>query len=779
MNKLLILFFTLWFSAFLKAQNNYPNVINYTINLEITDFAGASVSGSTVLQFSADGNNLGVISLDLLALDIDSIVSDDFDVISYTYNDTLIEITPSVEITPTDTFYMAVYYHGHPVIDPSGWGGFYFTADRAFNLGVGFEDVPHNYGRVWFPCVDNFTDRATYNCNITVLENHMAICGGELLNVTEVENGKHTYQWFLSDEIPTYLASVAVGNYSLVEHTYHGIEGDIPVELYVYPTSVGNVAGTFINLDTIISIFEHKFGPYRWQRVGYVAVPFNSGAMEHATNIALPTFAITGNTSYQDLIAHEFAHHWFGDLITCSTAADMWINEGWATYSESIFREFLFGRINMLNYRRDYHSEVLRYAHIEDGGFLSLNAIPIDKTYCTTAYEKGASVAHALRGYLGDELFFNAITALLEEYRFNAISSEQMRDFLTNYTGVDLTDWFDGWVFSPGFPHYSIDSVTTVTNSKSYDVTVYVKQKLRGKTEFINSNRVPITFIDENFNDTTCWVYFDGETGNASFQLTFNPVFSFCDYYETISDATIDQHMFLKNTNTQNLAKCYIRIKPLTLSADSVFIRITHNWVPPDTMKTKIPGIFLANNRYWTVEGNFVANSTMKAEFQYGNAANSSVTGYLDNDFINNSLDSLVLMYRSSKAVEWQIVESTNSTVVKRITTENLLSGEYALGIKNWDAWIKVPEVTKNNNSVMKVSPNPAQSIIRISFDKFVSGILRITDISGNIVYSASIENKNLFTLNLCHLTDGIYFIQFIDTDNSVDCSKLIINKTF
>jgi len=775
MKKYLLISILLILAAAGFSQQHYPDVVNYEINLDISDFNEQTISGYTELTITTTDENIELLALDLLRLSLDSVRSEDLSIGEVQYNDSLLLVEISPALQSGDTVQLRVYYHGTPVIDPSGWGGFYFNGQRAYNLGVGFEDIPHNYGRVWFPCVDNFTDRATYRCKITVLENHTAVCGGLLINTGDPQDGKRTFEWFLGDEIPTYLASVAVGEYSLAEHTYHGMERDIPVQIWVYPTQLNSVAGTFVHLDSIVSIYEHTFGPYAWERIGYVSVPFNSGAMEHATNISLPYFAFSGNTSYEDLVAHEFAHHWFGDLITCSTAEDMWINEGWATYCESVYREFLYGRTNMLNYRREYHSEVLRYAHIEDGSFLTLNDIPIDRTYCTTAYEKGASVAHALRGYLGDDLFFGAITAFIQANRFNDVSSYEMRDFLTTYTGIDMSDWFDAWVFTPGFPHYSIDSVTTVENGGGYQSTVYVKQKMRGRNFMANSNKVPVSFLNAQYSDTTCFVFFDGETGSAVFQLNEEPKLVMCDYHETISDATIDQNLWLKNTNTVNLSRLYVRIKPTQLSADSIYIRITHNWVPPDTMQTQIPGLFLANNRFWLIEGDFNQHSVMKGEFQYGNTTVSSLNGYLDNEFINNSLDSLVLMYRLDHAHEWQIVESSNSTVLKRLTTENMIPGEYALGIKNWDAWLTV---ASRPEASFAVFPNPACDRISIRFEKEESGKLRLFNSLGALVSEESVDNVANFSISLSGLPDGVYFVQF---DNrlrqQVTYNKIIISR--
>ncbi|MDD4218489.1 MAG: M1 family metallopeptidase, partial [Bacteroidales bacterium] len=459
-----------------KSHSDIIDVKEYIIVLDITDIEGEYIEGYTSLRLLPVQENTNLFLLDLQNLSIDSITCNQSELNGYTHNDTLISIELVNSFGPTDEITINVYYHGNPQKDPSNWGGFYFMDGYAFNLGVGFDDVPHNYGRVWFPCSDNFTDRAIYKTIITTQQNHTAVCGGELVQVTEntAEQTK-TYEWHLNYEVPTYLVSVAVGAYELQSHIYEGIEANIPVEFYIYPGDSVRTANSFVNIDSVLRIYETKYGAYPWNRVGYVSVPFNSGAMEHVTNIAMGRDFVNGTLDYEDLFYHELAHMWFGDYITCSSAEDMWINEGWATYNETVFTQYLYGLDAAKSFRNKSHETVLRYYHIQDGGFHALYPMDQSLTYSRTVYEKGASTAHSLRGYLGDELFFGGMTQFLQENAYSSVSSYDMRDFLTDYTGIDMTDFFDDWVFSPGFFHFSIDSAIVQQNGAEYDVTVYMQ----------------------------------------------------------------------------------------------------------------------------------------------------------------------------------------------------------------------------------------------------------------------------------------------------------------
>ncbi|PLX07708.1 MAG: hypothetical protein C0596_09765 [Marinilabiliales bacterium] len=401
------------------------------MNLDITDIDGEYIEGHTSIRLKPVEDNTDIFEFDLLELEIDSILCNESEVDGFTYNDTLIVVDLADSFNSDEELTIDVYYHGNPVMDPSGWGGFYFMSGYAFNLGVGFEDVPHCYGRVWFPCNDDFVYKAVYLFKITTQIEHKAVCGGELINtLINYTEETITYTWVINHEIPTYLASIAVGSYELQSHIYEGIEEDIPVEFYIYPGDSARTAESFINIDSVLSIYEHKFGPYAWNRVVYVEVPFSSGAMEHVTNIAMGRAFIDGTLDYEDLFYHELAHMWFGDQITCSSAEDMWINEGWATFCETVYIQYLYGDQEAKAYRRASHEPVIRYYPIQDGGFHALYPMDQSLTYSRTVYEKGASVAHALRGYLGDDLFFTAITQFLQDKSYTSISSYDMRDYL-------------------------------------------------------------------------------------------------------------------------------------------------------------------------------------------------------------------------------------------------------------------------------------------------------------------------------------------------------------
>ncbi|MFA4853077.1 MAG: M1 family aminopeptidase [Bacteroidales bacterium] len=757
------------------------DVLNYAIHLDIVYLSAKTISGYTELTITPKINNVSAIPLDLLKMTVDSVLVDNSKITVYAYNDTLLRIPLASPANTSDTLAVRVYYHGHPVIDPSGWGGFYFSSDSmyAYNLGVGFQDVPHNYGRVWFPCLDDFIDRATYDCYIRVKDTKTAVCGGTLINETNNGDGTKTFYWRIHSDIPTYLASVAIGNYVPVSYAFSGINGNIPVKIYVPATDTNKAKASFVNLLNILAVYENDFGAYQWERVGYVGVPFNNGAMEHSTNIAYPLFCIDGTLSYEDLYAHELSHQWFGDLVTCASAEDMWINEGWASYCESIFREGLYGSDSYNANVKSNHNYVLSTCHTStsnggDEGYFAIYGIPENITYGSTVYNKGADVVYTLRNYLGDSLFFAFVKAWMNDYKFNHISTYELSDFITSETGVDVNDFFDGWVFSAGFPHYSIDSVKYAGTVNDY--TVYVKQKLHHKPSFINSNKIGITFMSSSWQTFTETIEFSGQYGNKLFHLPFIPVCAMMDLNEKVSDATTDYYKVIHTTDTTNFTNSFFVLEVQNI-ADSVFFRIEHNWVAPDPLKAPSTEIYrISDRRYWKVDGVFPLAFKANGKFNYNRNSNGFENNLLPT---NASSDSLVLLYRANAADDWHIVNfvKSGSPVFGYLTTENLMKGEYTFGIGKPNQ-SGIDEAALQKKALLNVYPNPSDDTFFIQMNPSVNSEIRIYDASNKLVFHKEINStQDKISWKPSKAKKGNYFIYLYEKGKPVAVEKVVYVK--
>lgn len=780
MRKAILLFLIITATHFAgKTQNLRSDTItisHFNINLDIIYLSQKTISGNTILNIKSKQNNVSIINLDLLKLNVDSIFVGSQKITQWSYNDTLLSIPLLTTLNTGDSIVAQIYYHGQPVVDPSGWGGFYFSNDStyAFNLGVGFFDNPHNYGRVYYPCIDDFHDRATYDFNIRVKDDKVAVCNGSLENVsTDSISGTKRYQWKLHSTIPSYLSSVAVGPYVAVEDTFQGMNGAIPIAIYVPSTKVAAAQGTFSRLKQILAAYEWAYGPYRWERVGYVGVPFSSGAMEHATNIALGLGYINGNHSYESLYAHELSHHWFGDLVTCNSAPEMWLNEGWAVFSESMYREILDGKEVYKNQMRHLLKTVIQNAHNDDNGYWSLNNVPHDYTYGTTVYDKGATVAHSIRGYLGDSLFFPMLRAYFAQNAFSHMSNTGFRDFISTQTGVNMNGFFNAWIFEPGFVHFSIDSFSVVTSATpESQVTVYLKQKLHHKPNFANDNRVKVAFFDDNWQRHDEVVTFSGEHGSGIFTVPFTPSFVVVDPEEQLADATVDYLTTIKTSGLKYFNDSYFRLDVKQIT-DSALLRISHSWVAPDTLGSNLIGLHISSRRYWTVKGIFPPSFDATGRFYY-----SKFSG-LDDDIISSPLDSLVILWRRQAGDPWHKVDFSRigSWSTGYFYVDHLKQGEYA--VASWESQYAGIKDKKSKDKDFEVSPNPTSGQINIRIDGLYDWKIIIFDNSGRKVDEIQGgDNQTIKYVLKPELDSGIYYFTLYDSyGNTLDIRKVALIK--
>lgn len=765
-------------------RSDTVNILNYTINLNITDFTTNVIKGNTQIKFTPKINGINKLSLDLLKLTVDSIESGTTN-LTYSYNDTLLRVNLLSTYNINDTTSITVYYHGTPQIDATNSGGFYFQSGYAYNLGVGFSANPHTYGRVWFPCFDNFIERSTYEFNITTNSGKIAYCNGYLAHDTTDINGNRTRKWILNKEIPSYLACVAVANYTQVNQTYNGINGPIPIVLAAVASDTTAIKSSFVNLNLALSTYENHFGAYKWNRVGYAFVPFSSGAMEHATNITYPRSFGTGGLSYQTLYAHELSHHWFGDLATCRTQEDMWLNEGWAHYCEFLFTEALSGYTSYLSAVRTNHENNLHFNHVEEGGYLTLSNIPFAYTYGRHVYDKGADVAHTMRGYMGDSLFFYSVKTYLAQNNYKDVSSTDFRNALTAASGMDMTNFFNDWVFNPGWTHFSIDSFKVVPSGPNYSVTVFVKQKLTAAPNYYTNVPLEMTFKAANWTEQIQKFTMSGATASFNFVVPFNPVFVALNMGEKICDAVAPEYKKIKTTGSQNFVNAKMTMSILSIS-DSAFIRVEHNYTAPDPYKSCCIPYRLSPNHYWKVDGILPATFKAKATLNYnGNTSSFSGNYWLDNNLINTYEDSLVLMYRKNAGDEWQVYPyftknyvGSNNNKTGIITIDSLQLGEYVFAMKDHTLGIK-DHSQLNELPEIKIFPNPAKDLLTVDAASLkLSGTtsIIITDTSGKIVYKEKInQQQTIFNVSTSTYSNGIYFITIKMKDAIIAKNKFIV----
>lgn len=776
MKNLFFVFFTIFFTVNLYAQNSRSDtvdVLKYEINLDFTDMGNQQIKGNCKVKFTPKINGVSQLKLDLLELIVDSVV-DLSGILTYTYNDTLLNIDLGVSLNIIDTSEVTVYYHGSPQQDATGWGGFYFQGNYAFNLGVGFDANPHNYGRVWFPCFDNFVERSAYEFNMITSAGKKAHCNGVLISENVINGDTITRKWVMNEEIPSYLVCVAVADYAAVHQSHNGLLGNIPIELVARPSDTTNMKNSFLHLPDAIDIYETGYGPYRWNKVGFSLVPFGSGAMEHATNIAYPQSAANGGLGSETLMAHEFAHHWWGDLVTCETAEDMWINEGMATYSEYLFTEKVYDYETALEQIKNSNKAIIQYLHITEGGYMPISGVPHEYTYGDRVYKKGALMAHNMRAYLGDSLFFYGLNEVTNTFKFQSMNSGQFRDELTAKTGVNMTPFFNDWIFSPGYAHYEIDSTKIAPNGANYDVEIFIEQKLRGNSVFHTQTPIEITFYDNNWNRVKRTVMTNGQFSSAMVTIPFQPILTLLNEDNKLNQARTDEQLIVNSTGVKNLSRALFNLTTVSVS-DSALLHIEHHWVKPDVIQNNPNNYRISESRYWSVKGILPVDYDATAKIYFDGRYNS---GYLDVDLVPVNGDSLILLYRENATQDWTLYPYYTKTTISPtiaygwMTIDSLLLGDYAFA--NGDLAIGIEEKVLNSDDI-KVYPNPSDTFLTIQLQEQIkNAIVQVYDLTGKLVIEQSISDK--LKINTSDLVPQTYLLHVIQKGKSIYNQKIVVN---
>jgi aminopeptidase N len=338
--------------------------------------------------------------------------------------------------------------------------------------------------RHWFPSFDFPSDKATIEQYITANADEAVIGNGELAGEVRNTDGTITSHYRMNVPVPTYLVSFVIGKYAKVADKY----GEIPLGYYVYPGSESIVPAAYRNTKEIMRIFEdltrvkYPFNKYDQTMVA----AFTFGGMENvtATTMADSEIFAASNPLFEagvtDLVSHELAHSWFGNLVTCRNWAELWLNEGFATFMEAAFREKIYGR-------RNYMLKIMRDAEIfmaDDSVNRKPNALfnqdadnvagLFDRP--ATTYNKGGAVLHTLRQEIGDEAFWKAVNIYLERHRLKSVESTDLLAAMEEASGRDLDWFFDQWVYMGGHP--KIDA-KHVWNPKTMTLSLTVTQTQR------------------------------------------------------------------------------------------------------------------------------------------------------------------------------------------------------------------------------------------------------------------------------------------------------------
>lgn len=424
----------------------------------VLDIPNSSLEGTCTITLNPIRNGINQLILDAVALNIDWVKIDDIEQEFETDGEQLqINLTELTEVNKTLKIAIA-YSVKNPL------RGIYFIKpdknypDKPTQVWTQGEDED---SRFWFPCFDYPGQLATSEIRVQVPKKFIAISNGELINQETQENCA-IYHWFQKEIHPTYLMTLAVGEFAEIKDEWN----DKPVTYYVEKNYEKDARISMGKTVEAIHFFSQAFGyPYPYPKYAQVCVSdFIFGGMENTSTTLLTDRcllderAAIDNRKTESLVVHELAHQWFGDLVVIKHWSHAWIKEGMASYSEVLWTEKEYGKeagaYYMLNEARSYISEDSSRYRRPIVTHIYREAIEL---YDRHLYEKGACVYNMIRAELGAELFEKAIHTFVRDNAHKTVETIDLLRAIDKATGRNLTFLFDQYVFRGGHPDYKLN----------------------------------------------------------------------------------------------------------------------------------------------------------------------------------------------------------------------------------------------------------------------------------------------------------------------------------
>lgn len=496
------------------------DVLKYQITLDWYDIMNSNYTQGSYRQFSGknrmtfliDSVNTSKIELDAENLLIDSVFSnEDKYPLNFSQKSSSFVVTLLSPKLPGDTVIIDIFY---TYVGKDNAGLYLFSKgdyvgqgpppkrDSIFVLErLAYTMSEPNDARKWVPCNDNPYDKAYVEMNVRVPKGFNIATNGT--NKGAESLGDTVIYHYASDfPMSSYLMAVNCSKFKTVIDKYYKVTNPnefVPIEYNIWDedwtsdtTNGGayNAEYSFRNTPKMVEAFSKVFGEYPFEKYGMVAVqPFGFGGMEHQT---MTTINRTWLRGYSETgIAHELAHQWLGDMITCASWLDVWINEGGATWSEALWLESLYGKDIYYQYMNQIIS---RYKNEETIFDIPIYAVPLASIFnypiSILEYNKASWIYHMLREQIGDEQFFPGFRSFLNKYRFKSLETidfmKSMKEFFPN-SNINFDVFFDQWLVKSGHPIFNINSAVFDWGSGKSKVKITLNQIQEGM-------KVPATF---------------------------------------------------------------------------------------------------------------------------------------------------------------------------------------------------------------------------------------------------------------------------------------------
>ncbi len=500
-----------FYSQITPSQIAYPgdfsyDVTYYKLDLYITN-SPQYIRGAVTIGVRGNSQFIDSLFVDLQnVLGVDSILSNNVK-LNFTHSTNKIFIKLYKKYKFGEEFTFTIYYQGVP--GSSGFGSFEFNTHNSQPV---IWSLSEPYGSSdWWPCKDTPADKADsadiwIRCDTSMIP----ISNGKLMEFINLGDGTHQYKWKSHYPIAQYLISVAITNYTQYIQYFKYSDNDSMMVLHnVYPESFNNIKSELDKTVNMLEVFSDKYGLYPFIKEKYGHAQFGwGGGMEHQTCTSLGSFG-------EGIISHELAHQWFGDKVTCKDWHHIWLNEGFATYSEAVYVEEVYGK----NAYKNQIMNEMNYAKSAVGSIYVEDISSVDEIFDgARSYSKGAVVLHMLRGVVGDSIFFK----ILRDYHndsqlaFNVATTEDFQRIAENVFGMDLNYFFQEWIYGYNYPKYSVVWNSQSIENDLYNVNINISQTENSDPKFFT---MPIQIKIKTSNGDTLFTVFNDQQ-NQSFPFT-------------------------------------------------------------------------------------------------------------------------------------------------------------------------------------------------------------------------------------------------------------------
>ena len=421
------------FAINVEAQPNFFDVTSYAAVIE-PDLVNKSVTGKVLVRFNSLRENLDKITLNAGSLEIDS-VQEKLTILEFEKTESLLKIRFARPLKNGETHEIEIVYHGAPKYGIN----FFPEQNQVYTI---FSTSQ------WMPCVDSPDDRASFRLNLVVPRNVKAVGNGEFWGERELTNGKIMSRWEQKAEVPTYLFGFAFGEF---QELIRKEKRTTFRYLFDKSFSEKDIEKIFVTSKDMIAFFEKKAGvKYPYQ--AYTQVLTAGNAQQEVDGFTLMT-AEYGRDVLKDetdiwLGTHEFAHQWWGNVVTNRAWTHFWLNEGFANFMTAAYFEHRFGRVSYLSEIKRYRES---YEKLRDAGFDKSLVFPDwnkpKREDRRLVYDKGAYVLYLLREELGDKLFWKSFKEYTRKHWGKSVETKDFQTSMEKSSGKDLSNFFDKWIY--------------------------------------------------------------------------------------------------------------------------------------------------------------------------------------------------------------------------------------------------------------------------------------------------------------------------------------------